>query len=80
MKAVVTLYQILAVLLPIVFEQLRRNIATILMYVLALAAAVTLTMIVIYVVQGDQDSAKKFAAWFAATTLGFVLITIIKNL
>ena len=69
-----------AMLVPMAFDALRRNIATVLMYVLGLAAAVTLTMIVIYIVQGDQDSAKKFAAWFAATALGFILISIIKGL
>lgn len=57
---------------------LRENIADTLMFVFGLASAVTLVMVVIYIMQGDRDSAKKFAGWLSAMVVGFVLFAVVK--
>lgn len=62
------------------FYNLQYSFGTLLLLVLGLMAMVSLTVTVIHVIQGEQDAAKKAVRWLVATTVGFIIILILRQL
>ena len=62
------------------FYNLQYSLGTLLLLIFGLIAMVSLTVTVIHVMQGEQDAAKKAARWLAATTVGFIIILVLRQL
>lgn len=62
------------------FESIRHGLARLLMAVLGLVAMVSLTLVIIHILQGDKEGAKKAAVWCIVTAVGFSLIAILGSL
>ncbi|MBQ8482933.1 MAG: hypothetical protein IJ504_01350 [Bacteroidales bacterium] len=62
------------------FAYIRTSLASLLMAVLGLVAMISLALVIIHVVQGDREAAKKVSVWFMATAVGFILISILEKL
>lgn len=56
------------------------SLVTLLQVVMGLGALVCLTIVIFKVFKGDREAAEKLAWWVAGLTIGFVLITVVKNL
>lgn len=56
------------------------NLIGFLQVITGVAGIVFLVTVVFNIIQGDRDSAKKFAAWLAGITLGFIMLTVMGNL
>ena len=62
------------------FADFRAGFATFLLALLGIVCLVTLAVTIVYVVQGEKDSARKMFKWVIVTAVGFILIEVIKNL
>jgi len=60
--------------------ELLDSLVTLLQVVMGLGALVCLTIVIFKVFKGDREAAEKLAWWVAGLTIGFVLITVVKNL
>lgn len=56
------------------------NIVQLLQIVLGIGALVTLVMVLFQVFKGEREAASKIAWWVAGLAVGFVLITVVKNI
>lgn len=62
------------------FGDIRKSLSTLVLAVLGLVAMVSLAVVVINIIQGDREGAKKASVWFAATAVGFTLITLLGSI
>lgn len=62
------------------FADIRRSLGLLLMAILGIVAMVSLVIVIINVIQGDREGAKKVSVWLIATAVGFVLINFLRNL
>ena len=62
------------------FGYIRKGLARFLMVLLGIFAVVSLVVVVVQLINGDRDGAKKFVKWFVALLLGFIFFGIISNL
>ena len=62
------------------FSSFRAGFASFLLALLGIVCMVTLAVTIVYVIQGEKDSAKKMLKWVVVTAIGFILIEVIKNL
>lgn len=62
------------------FADMRSSLASLLQAILGLISMVALAVVVIHIVQGDRDGAKKAGVWCIVTAVGFTLISIIGSL
>ena len=62
------------------FGYIRKGLARFLMVLLGIFAVVSLVVIVIQLINGDREGAKKFIKWFVCLLFGFILFTVIANL
>lgn len=60
--------------------ELLDSLVTLLQVVMGLGALICLTIVIFKVFKGDREAAEKLAWWVAGLTIGFVLITVVKNL
>lgn len=56
------------------------NVVSLLQVVLGLGALVTLAIVIFNVFKGEREAATKIAWWVAGLTIGFVLLTVVKNI
>lgn len=56
------------------------SIVVLLQIVMGLGAIVVLAIVIFKVFKGDREAAEKLAWWIVGLTLGFVLLTVVKNL
>ena len=56
------------------------SLVSLLQVVLGLGALVTLVMVIFNILKGEREAAQKIAWWVVGLTIGFVLITVVKNL
>ena len=62
------------------FGYIRKGLARFLMVLLGIFAVVSLVVVVVQLINGDRDGAKKFVKWFVALLFGFIFFGIISNL
>ena len=62
------------------FSEFRAGFANFILAVFGIVCMVTLGATIIYIIQGEKDSAKKMLRWVILIAIGFVFIEIIKNL
>lgn len=62
------------------FASFRQSFAELLLALFGLVCMITLAVTIIYVVQGEKDSAKKVLRWLIVSAIGFLLISVIKAL
>lgn len=73
----------MSILLPLAsgpFAELQHSFGTFLLLVFGLIAMISLAVTVIHVIQGERESAKKALRWLIVTAVGFILISILRNL
>lgn len=56
------------------------SIVQLLQIILGIGALVTLVMVLFQVFKGEREAASKIAWWVAGLAVGFVLITVVKNI
>ena len=56
------------------------DLATLLQTIMGLGGLVVLVTVIFKVFKGDREAAEKLAWWAAGLVIGFVLITVVKNL
>lgn len=61
-------------------RNLVNNVVSLLQVVLGLGALVTLAIVIFNVFKGEREAATKIAWWVAGLTIGFALLTVVKNL
>lgn len=61
-------------------QELIESLVQLLQVVLGLGALVTLVMVIFNILKGEREAAQKIAWWVVGLTIGFVLITVVKNL
>lgn len=62
------------------FKFFRQGLADVLITILGIISAVSLIVVAIHISKGDREAAGKFSKWLIASTVGLILLTIIKNL
>lgn len=62
------------------FSDFRAGFATFIMAIFGIVCMVTLGVTIVYIIQGEKDSAKKMLRWVIVTAIGFAFIEVIKNL
>lgn len=62
------------------FKGFRMGLANVLMTILGIGGAVALIVTVLHIMNGDRESAKKFAKWVVAMVVGFTLLLVIRDL
>lgn len=56
------------------------SLVSLLQVVMGLGAIVVLAIVVFKVFKGDREAAEKLAWWVAGLTIGFALLTVVKNI
>lgn len=62
------------------FGSFRASLASLLMAVLGLIGMISLAVVVVSIIQGDREGAKKASVWFVMLVVGFTLLSVIKGL
>jgi len=62
------------------FAGFRYGFVSVVMALLGIAVMVSLTVVVIHVINGDKEGAQKMIKWLVATVVGLILINIIGKL
>lgn len=62
------------------FAGFRQGFASVIQAIFGLILMFSLAVTVVHIIQGERDAAKKMANWVIAAVVGYILITIIKNL
>lgn len=62
------------------FRGFRQGFADVMMAIMGLVLMVSLTVTVVHVIQGEQDSAKKMFKWMIVGVVGLLLIYILRSL
>lgn len=62
------------------FAHIRSGLASVLLGALGLAGMVSLVIVVVNIIQGDRDAAKKASVWLISLLVGFTLLSVIRNL
>lgn len=62
------------------FVEFRVGFANFLLAVFGAVCCVALAMAIIFVIQGEKDSAKKLIKWIVGSAVGFILIELIRGL
>lgn len=72
----------LLMILPLTdpFADFRAGFANFILAIFGIICMVTLGVTIVYIIQGEKDSAKKMLRWVIVTAIGFAFIEIIKNL
>lgn len=62
------------------FKNFREGFANVLMTILGIGGAVSLIVTVLHIMNGDRESAKRFAKWLIAMVVGYTLLLVIREL
>jgi hypothetical protein len=59
------------------FAPYRQGLCKLLMAIFGLAAIIMLGVVIVYVLQGDKDGAKKLIGWLMCVSVGFILFAVV---
>lgn len=59
------------------FAAYRNGLANLLFYLLGVVSLITLVVVVVCIMHGDREAARKFGGWFLLTVFGFALLKIL---
>lgn len=61
-------------------KDLGESVVSLVQVLMALGAIIVLAMVIFKVFKGDREAAEKMAWWVGGLTIGFVLLTVVKNI